>query len=103
MDDARRPQMLTYSYFNYILAAFDKALTMENKMNIGILVVLIFLCVVSSSLEIASNKSIAILGIMLLTISTLLFSTRNPQVVPDTQAYIYVYDHIILSRNGLTY
>ena len=63
-------------------------------MNIGILVVLIFLCVVSSSLEIASNKSIAILGIMLLTISTLLFSTRNPQVVPDTQAYIYVYDHI---------
>lgn len=60
-------------------------------MNVYLLLLLLFLCLLGSSLEILSGKSCRFLFIIILGLSAFIFATRNPNVVPDAEVYIYVY------------
>ena len=60
-------------------------------MNVYLLLLLLFLCLLGSSLEILSGKSCRFLFIVILGLSAFIFATRNPNVVPDAEVYIYVY------------
>ena len=58
------------------------------------ILLIVCFCFIGSFLEISTRKSLFVAAVAIVCFSTWLVATRNPQVVPDTDAYIYVYNRM---------